>query len=93
MIFKEIIGARRKCAEVRLSASESTIAKMKLEMGPASEITAASRLGFFKLKGSKLTGFPQPKPKKSRNSSPMPSIWTNGFSFSLPASLGVGSPK
>ena len=44
-----------------LKIIENIIATRKFERGPAKEIKAASRLGFFKLKGSNGTGFAQPK--------------------------------
>jgi len=65
-------------------SKESNKAIIRFELGPAIEIKAASFLGFFKLKGSKGTGFPQPKPKKSKKSVPMKSRWENGLRFSLP---------
>ncbi len=40
------------------------------EAGPATEMRAASRRGFFRLNGSKTTGLPQPNPTRSINNKP-----------------------
>ena len=65
----------------------------KFDSGPAIDISAASRLGCFRLKGSNCTGFPHPNPIKSRKIIPYISIWAFGFSVNLPCSPGVGSPS
>ncbi len=57
-----------------LSIIESNIAKIKFDAGPAKEIQRVSFLGFFKLKESIGTGFPQPKPKRSKKTIPKVSI-------------------
>lgn len=44
---------------------------MKLVPGPAIEMRAASLLGLLKLKGSNITGFPQPNPTRNNNIIPI----------------------
>ncbi len=68
-------------------------AKIKFEAGPARAIRAASLLGLRRLKGSNMTGFPQPKPTKIRAMVPRGSRWALGLRVSLPWIEGVGSPK
>jgi len=72
---------------------ESSVARMRLEAGPESEIRAASLLGLRKLKGSNWTGLPQPKETNNNMMVPSGSRWAIGLSVNLPISLGVGSPS
>ncbi|KKT82977.1 MAG: hypothetical protein UW80_C0025G0010 [Microgenomates group bacterium GW2011_GWC1_44_9] len=83
----------------------TAVARSRLLMGPAMEMMPASLLGFFRLKGSKGVGFPQPKTKlvpeilekmirlRGRSTVPIGSMWAKGLRVSLPAARGVGSPN
>ena len=68
LILMMIRGAENKASKVEpvsLAVRERITAKIMLEAGPARAIRAESRLGCLRLKGSKGTGFPQPKRNKS----------------------------
>ena len=56
-----IKGNGKKGVDNNLIVIPSIMAKIKFDNGPANEISAASLLGFFRLYGSNLTGFAQPK--------------------------------
>ena len=49
---------------------DDAVARMKLDIGPAIDMIAASRRGFFRLNGSNCTGFPHPNPMRRRNNVP-----------------------
>lgn len=70
-----------------------TVANRMLETGPATEISAASRLGLRRLYGSNGTGLPQPKRAMRIIIVPSGSRCANGFKVNRPMSRGVGSPS
>jgi len=78
---------------VNLRSKDKSVAKIRLLVGPAKEMRAESFLGFLRLKGSKGTGFPQPKRKKTSMRVPMGSRWAKGLRLILPNNLAVGSPS
>ncbi len=92
LTFRTIKGTRSGEA-VSLKSNEKTLARRIFEIGPATEMRAASLRGFSRLYGSNCTGFPQPKLATMSMSVPMGSRWASGFRVSLPCSLGVGSPS
>jgi len=69
------------------------VARKKLLAGPARAVRAISFWGSEKFAGFTGTGFPQPKPKRRRNSIPNGSVWARGSRVSLPERRGVGSPS
>jgi hypothetical protein len=66
---------------------------IKLDSGPARDISKTSLLGCFRLYKSYSTGLPQPKPASTKRSNPIGSIWERGFRVTLPWYLGVESPN
>ncbi len=98
--FIKIIGGmateRRRNGEngkMSLRMIESMLARIRFEAGPASEISAESRLGFWRLKGSNCTGRPHPNRIKRSISVPSGSRWASGFRVRRPCRRGVGSPS
>lgn len=71
----------------------NTIANNKFDIGPAKDIKAASLFGFFKLKGLKGTGLPQPNPMNNKSIVPIGSKWAFGLRVKRPISLAVLSPS
>ncbi len=68
LTFMMINGAEirvRMGEPVSLAVRERRVARIRFEAGPARAIRAESRLGCFRLKGSKGTGLPQPKRKRT----------------------------
>ena len=84
-----------------LISTAHSIAKIKLDAGPANAISAESRLGSRKLNGSIGTGLAQPNSMpileryniRGRRIDPNGSMWGRGFNVSLPAKRAVGSPR
>ena len=73
--LREILGELNSNLKIKLAR----IAIIRLEKGPAKEIIAASFLGCLRLKGSKGTGLPQPKPTRRKRSVPRGSRWERGL--------------
>ena len=65
----------------------------KLLAGPAKEIIAESFRGFLRLKGSIITGLPQPIWNINKARVPIGSRWARGLRVSRPSIRGVGSPS
>ena len=82
------------------NANPKTVAKTRLEAGPAREISAASARGFFRFQGLNGVGLAQPKrmpawSKKRIGTMIVPSrsMWTSGLRLILPRCRAVGSPR
>ncbi len=75
------------------TTNDDTTAARIFAAGPASEMIAPSRRGFFRLYGSNWTGLPQPNRIRIRRIVPNGSRCARGLSVSLPCIRGVGSPR
>ncbi len=71
IMFRLINGYMYTASDVMVfDMMAASMAVKRLDNGPAKEISILSFLGFFRLKGSNMTGLPQPKPTATRKKIP-----------------------